>query len=84
MQTVGIVFNQKKEAAKPLLKKISDFLKSKKIQVVDDASCDLASLIEQAELIISLGGDGTLLSLANSLHGKPTPEIGRASCRERV
>ena len=41
---------------------------------VDDTS--LSTLVEQADLVITLGGDGTLLSAARALVDKDTPLLG--------
>ncbi len=39
-------------------------------------SVSLSRLVEQADLVISLGGDGTLLTSARALAGKNTPLLG--------
>ena len=52
-----------------LLVQFYDYMKLNKIEETEDT--------EKADLIISFGGDGTLLVAT-------TAKIGRASCRERV
>ncbi len=44
--------------------------------LVEIASVPLAQLVEEVELVISLGGDGTLLTAARPLADKNTPLLG--------
>ncbi|MEM7564453.1 MAG: NAD(+)/NADH kinase [Pseudomonadota bacterium] len=43
---------------------------------VDFNSVDLSEVVEKADLVISLGGDGTLLTAARALIDKETPLLG--------
>lgn len=44
--------------------------------MIDVAGVSLSTLVEEADLVISLGGDGTLLTSARALVDKETPLLG--------
>lgn len=76
MKIIGIVCNKRKDRVTVLLQEIKGFLKRRGIQVLDNFTLDIDEVVSGADLIIALGGDGTLLNLANRLLGKPTPVMG--------
>lgn len=76
MRTIGIVCNKNKPQAHELLAEVAAYLREKKIVVLDDLHDSINDIIERADLLVALGGDGTILSLANHLAGKGTPVLG--------
>ncbi|MBN1493352.1 MAG: NAD(+)/NADH kinase [Candidatus Omnitrophica bacterium] len=76
MQTVGIVCNKNKERAQGLLKEVSGYLQERKIKVYDNLTNSLTDIISKVEMIVALGGDGTILNIANTLKGKDIPVLG--------
>lgn len=76
MRKIGIVFNKNKKAAHELLPKLRGWLSEKGCAVSDNASLSIEQVASDCELIICLGGDGTLLSIASSAHKKSVPILG--------
>ncbi|MFC1808909.1 NAD(+)/NADH kinase [Candidatus Omnitrophota bacterium] len=76
MQAIGIICNQDKPHAQELLKKISAYLSAKNIDVYDNVTTLEQDVINKSEIIVALGGDGTILNIANCLKGKSTPVVG--------
>lgn len=76
MPKIGIVVNQNKKGALELLSKLRDWLAKRDNEVADTTSQPMESVIENSALIISLGGDGTLLSIAPHLKNNPIPVLG--------
>jgi NAD+ kinase len=71
-----IVANTKKAQVRPTLDRLMRELAGR-VQIVGidtERQSDLAGV--DADVILVLGGDGTLLSAANRLRGKPTPIMG--------
>ncbi len=76
MRKIGIVVNSNKPGALELLPKLRDWLTKRENSVLDTTSHSLDEIVKDASLIISLGGDGTLLSLSNHLKENPAPVLG--------
>lgn len=76
MKKIGIVFNKNKQAAHELLPKLREWLTQKNCKVLDNASLTIDQVAGDAELIICLGGDGTLLSIAADAQKKSVPILG--------
>jgi NAD+ kinase len=86
MKVVSIIAKPHAENIESLLSQIINFLKENNIEILFDERT--ASIIEnnsfasedeirlKSDLIIVVGGDGTLLSAARILNGKETPIIG--------
>jgi len=71
-----IVANTEKQHVRPALDELLPWIKQR-AQVVGmdtDQRVDLRTV--EADVILALGGDGTLLSAARRLHGKQTPLMG--------
>ncbi len=86
MRGVGLVIKRSADQALDLAEQICGFLKRRGTRVIVEKSCsDLAgtwgaessdNLADEANLIISLGGDGTLLQAAAQLNSRPVPVLG--------
>jgi NAD+ kinase len=71
-----IVANIKKPKAEPAIKELLGWVKTRAdvVGTDTDGKADLTSV--EADAIVVFGGDGTLLSAARRLAGKPTPIAG--------
>lgn len=85
-ESIGLVVRQDMQARQDSIHRVVEVL-SRHAEVMvhwlqfDESGTDLdsmplASLVEDADLMISLGGDGTLLTTARALAGKNTPLLG--------
>lgn len=76
MQKIGIVINERKAGAAELLGKLTDWLNKRGAGVRDSVHAGMDAIFEEAELIISLGGDGTILKVAGHMGGRQIPVLG--------
>ncbi|HOV85628.1 MAG TPA: NAD(+)/NADH kinase [Syntrophobacteraceae bacterium] len=86
MQCVAIVYKRSRPEAAKLARIIKDWLTSRHVEVLcqenvdqQGRSCASSPKLEippQAQTVIVLGGDGTLLSVARFLAGRTTPVMG--------
>jgi len=86
MQRIGFVLKRSEEKAVTLGEEINRFLVESGKDVVLETSCeDLAAdwkattserISDNSDLLVVLGGDGTLLRAASLLNCKPTPVLG--------
>lgn len=87
MERIGIIANPQKPKAKETLKKLVSYLnKKRKSIILDEASARLIKrsrlrvkdnrAYARCDLIIALGGDGTLLRAVRILKGKEVPILG--------
>jgi NAD+ kinase len=67
IKRVGIVANPKKEKAVKYQSSIKRYLARKKIKVLTDKEMTRDKLAKEVDLIIALGGDGTLLNIARHI-----------------
>lgn len=83
--TVGLVVRQDKPQALTLAQEIAAWLKANGVRVaaetatarlLDAEPVELAKLAEAADLIVALGGDGTLLGVARLAGARQTPILG--------
>jgi len=76
MRKITVVVNRLKKSALPLLDRIRPILdRHAEVAHVDvDMSLDLSSI--SSDMIIALGGDGTILSIARRLAGNQIPVLG--------
>ena len=83
IRTVGVVVKRNQSRASRLAKRIVRALRRRGIRVLADAAAPLAgvparpksALAREADLIVVLGGDGTLLSVARQAHAR-VPILG--------
>lgn len=71
-QRVGIVPKKKSAEAADTVPYVEQFLKQKGLDVFTDET----RIGAEAELVVVLGGDGTLIHAASLLHGRPAPILG--------
>ncbi len=77
MQKIGLIANFNKPRAKELSSEIKSWCKEKKIQVLDALEIPLEKIIESAELLVCLGGDGTILKVGHQIPpGRQLPILG--------
>ncbi|PKM81324.1 MAG: NAD(+) kinase [Firmicutes bacterium HGW-Firmicutes-14] len=87
MDSIGLIINYEKTEARVITKQIVDWLKKhgKKVMIAGVSSevagsgvitCAEADLAKEAECIIVLGGDGTLLNSARAIAGCGIPLFG--------
>ena len=85
-ETIGLVVRQDMQSRQDSIRRVVDVL-MRHVEVMvhwlefDESGTDLdsiplSSLVEDADLVISLGGDGTLLTTARALANKNTPLLG--------
>src|SRR5579862_9654697 len=76
MKRVFVVANISKPAVADALERLNEWLKSRAVLVgVETDGChDLSDL--EADLVLVLGGDGTLLSVVRGLNGRQIPVMG--------
>jgi NAD+ kinase len=70
IKTIGVIANPKKKKAIAYQKKVAAFLKKKRIKVITDQEVLRREVIDKADLIIALGGDGTLLNIVKYINKK--------------
>ncbi len=77
MKKVAIVYNPEKPAALELLPTLRDWLVKRDCEVLESSCKQPAErVLKDVELVICMGGDGTLLSIASKLKECPAPVIG--------
>jgi NAD+ kinase len=79
MKRVGILYHPLKEAAYPLAKKLEKFLSTKRISTWVCSAWEgeaIKTQVNGTDLILSIGGDGTILRAAQAVVPEPTPITG--------
>jgi len=76
MKKVGIVVNPAKKGSAAVLKKLRAWFKGKRVEVRDSTVNSVKQVTSGASLIICLGGDGTILSVARQLQPAQIPILG--------
>ncbi len=76
MKKIGMVVNRKKKGAVELAAKIRAWLEKRDLVVVDSMTEPLEQFVEDADFVISLGGDGTMLSIVSHLRSRSVPVLG--------
>jgi len=79
MKRVGILYHPLKEAAYPLAKKLEKFLSTRGISAWVCSAWEgetARAQVKGTDLILSIGGDGTILRAAQAVVPEPTPITG--------
>jgi len=86
MKTIGVIANLGKPGTKELLPKLQEKAEAYGLRLLYDQSCfealpggpchDGESLFSESEAILTLGGDGTLLSAVQRMGKNPVPLLG--------
>ncbi len=87
LDSVGLIVNYKKEKTRETACRIIDWLNSKKLRVYiegnkgkeigrEELNCPTEKFLKNVDLIISLGGDGTLLRAARLVAAEDIPIFG--------
>jgi len=87
LDSVGLIVNYKKEKTRETTCRIIDWLNSKKLKVYiegdmgkeigkEELNCPTEKFLKEVNLIISLGGDGTLLRAARLAAAEDIPVFG--------
>ena len=87
LDSVGLIVNYKKEKTRKTACRIIDWLNSKKIKVYiegnkgkeigkEELNCPTEKFLKNVDLLISLGGDGTLLRAARLVAAEDIPIFG--------
>ena len=87
LDSVGLIVNYKKEKTRETACRIIDWLNSKKLKVCiegnmgkeirkEELNCPTEKFLKEVDLIISLGGDGTLLRAARLAATEDIPVFG--------
>ena len=87
LDSIGLIVNYKKEKTRETACRIIDWLNSKKIKVCiegnmgkeigkEELNCPAEKFLKKVDLIISLGGDGTLLRAARLAAAEDIPVFG--------
>lgn len=86
MRAIGVVVKRGHPQAVALARKLVDWLRDKGVQAVveDDSAAAIgcsaagtkAQIVAAADLIVVLGGDGTLLSVAHHMRDRQVPILG--------
>jgi len=79
MKKVGIIYHPMKEAAAPLCEKLEKFLQDKSVNTWVCSAWEVETaraLVNGTDLILSIGGDGTILRAVQAIVPEPTPITG--------
>ncbi len=76
IKNVALFINKQKKGAPALGKKISSFLEKHKITVNTSLEFENNEYLQKADLVVSLGGDGTILALARQMKKRSVPVLG--------
>lgn len=75
MQKIGIVVNAKKPNAEKWLSELRAWLMKRGAEVQDSLGASLENILKDSSLIVSLGGDGTILRVANQMRERSIPVL---------
>jgi len=70
---IGIVVNERKPNAKKWLTELRTWLSKRAVEVHDSLESPLEEVMKEADLLVCLGGDGTILGLANRMRDRSIP-----------
>ncbi|HNV85735.1 MAG TPA: NAD(+)/NADH kinase [Candidatus Omnitrophota bacterium] len=67
MEKIGLIVNPRKEGALKLVRKLKPWLRKRKKTVLEGTSRNFDGILKKADLLVCLGGDGTILHVAGRL-----------------
>lgn len=73
---VGIIVNTRKPHAGKLLDELKNWLAKRDKEVLDNTARKPEDIIREAELLVCLGGDGTILNIADKMIERSVPVLG--------
>lgn len=76
VKRIAILANPTKPDAQKLESELKDWLLKRDIQVFDNAAPAFDEILPQIDLVICLGGDGTILNLAGKMVERQVPVLG--------
>lgn len=76
IKKIGIILNTRKKKSLPLSRKIARFIKKKGLLVLDELKVGRENAVKDCDLLVTLGGDGTLLNAIKYINKKNMPIIG--------
>lgn len=75
MHRIGVVVNPKKLNAQKWLTELRAWLSKRSVEVKDTLESSLEEVLKEASLLVCLGGDGTILRLANQMKERSIPVL---------
>jgi NAD+ kinase len=75
MKKIGIVVNSKKPNAEKWLRELRDWLSKRSVEVQDTSQTSIEEVMKESTLLVCLGGDGTILRVANFMRENPIPVL---------
>ncbi len=75
IQHVGIITNPTKSNADIVRKELSDWLGKRGLSVYDTTQLSIEKVIAESDVIVCLGGDGTILYLAGQMKDRTVPVV---------
>src|SRR3989338_1036381 len=77
LKTVGIVTSRSgKPEVETFKQKLKAWLVKRDVRILDSLEMGLEEIVRETELIICLGGDGTILRLAGKMIDRLVPVLG--------
>lgn len=75
MEKIGIVVNLRKPNAEKWLGELRSWLSKRDVEIRDTVTSSMEEVLKEASLLVCLGGDGTILRLANQMRERPVPVL---------
>ena len=72
---IGVVVNPRKPNARKWLAELRTWLEKRSVEVQDTLDSPIEDVMKEASLLVSLGGDGTILRLANHMRERSIPVL---------
>ncbi len=76
IKKIGIILNTRKKKSLPLSRKIARFIKKRGLLVLNELKVGRENAVKDCDLLVTLGGDGTLLNAIKYIDKKNMPIIG--------
>lgn len=76
MKTIGLIVHPEKSHASELKARLTDWLKKREASVLPSTEHSIDEIVKKSDLVICLGGDGTILSVASRMVEHSIPVLG--------